>query len=44
MKEFISGSARIILPRVGTEDDNVPPLHTRKYVRILNGLMKIQPP
>ncbi|CAO3653058.1 unnamed protein product [Mucor hiemalis] len=28
------------LPRVGTEDDNVPPLHTRKYVRILNGLLK----
>ncbi|KAI8094838.1 Alpha/Beta hydrolase protein [Gilbertella persicaria] len=29
-----------VLPRVGTEDDNVPPLHTRKYVRILNGLLK----
>ncbi|KAL9541721.1 hypothetical protein MBANPS3_008961 [Mucor bainieri] len=26
-----------VLPRVGTRDDNVPPLHTRKYVRILNG-------
>ncbi|CAO0800828.1 unnamed protein product [Mucor circinelloides] len=25
-----------VLPRVGTQDDNVPPLHTRKYVRILN--------
>ncbi|KAI8642213.1 hypothetical protein BD408DRAFT_416979 [Parasitella parasitica] len=29
-----------VLPRVGTEDDNVPPLHTRKYVRILNGHLK----
>jgi hypothetical protein len=28
------------LPRLGTEDDNVPPLHTRKYTRILNGLLK----
>ncbi|KAI8992141.1 hypothetical protein BDF20DRAFT_832121 [Mycotypha africana] len=29
-----------VLPRLGTEDDNVPPLHTRKYVRILNGILK----
>ncbi|KAK4520458.1 uncharacterized protein ATC70_007970 [Mucor velutinosus] len=29
-----------VLPRVGTQDDNVPPLHTRKYVRILNGHLR----
>ncbi|KAI8334605.1 hypothetical protein BC941DRAFT_472538 [Chlamydoabsidia padenii] len=25
-----------VLARYGSEDDNVPPLHTRKYVRLLN--------
>ncbi|CAO3591357.1 unnamed protein product [Absidia cylindrospora] len=25
-----------ILARYGSEDDNVPPLHTRKYIRLLN--------
>ncbi|CEP12002.1 hypothetical protein [Parasitella parasitica] len=29
-----------VLPRLGTEDDNVPPLHTRKCVRIPNGHLK----
>ncbi|ORZ23581.1 hypothetical protein BCR42DRAFT_405061 [Absidia repens] len=36
-----------ILARYGSEDDNVPPLHTRKYIRLLNqhnnnpGLFKV---
>ncbi|KAL0084052.1 hypothetical protein F4703DRAFT_1858238 [Phycomyces blakesleeanus] len=29
-----------VLPRVGSEDDNVPPLHTRKYCRLLNEVAK----
>ncbi|KAI9027606.1 hypothetical protein CLU79DRAFT_832973 [Phycomyces nitens] len=29
-------SCLAVLPRVGSEDDNVPPLHTRKYCRLLN--------
>lgn len=30
-----------VLPRLGAEDDNVPPLHTQKYTRILNGVTEI---